>query len=131
LRSALVTHAYSTFFDRTVANLEALIEGREIRIGIPVDTPAQPPIERIMSLLHQIGEMMIPLLKQIGYPGDAVPRDDGRQVDADGFTHIVPALLDDTGPDGLPDRLAVEAGQFLSDLGEAIRRDLALYSQTA
>ena len=42
LKAKLVTHAYQTFFDRTIANFEALVEGRDIRIGRPVDEPSHP-----------------------------------------------------------------------------------------
>ena len=48
LKARLVTHAYQTFFDRTIANFEALVEGRDIRIGRPVDEPASPPVEQLM-----------------------------------------------------------------------------------
>ena len=33
LKDRMVTQAYQTFFDRTIANFEALVEGRDIRIG--------------------------------------------------------------------------------------------------
>ena len=64
LKARLVTHAYQTFFDRTIANFEALVEGRDIRIGRPVDEPAPPPVEQLMPLLQQIGEIAMPLLQQ-------------------------------------------------------------------
>ena len=65
LKARLVTHAYQTFFDRTIANFEALVEGRDIRIGRPVDEPAPPPVEQLMPLLQRIGEIAMPLLQQL------------------------------------------------------------------
>ena len=65
LKAKLVTHAYQTFFDRTIANFEALVEGRDIRIGRPVDEPAPPPPNRLMPLLQRIGEIAMPLLQRL------------------------------------------------------------------
>jgi len=62
IKAALVTHAYKTFFDRTVANFEALVEGRDVRIGFPWHTPRSfddteaLPVEAIQNLLKQCGE---------------------------------------------------------------------------
>ncbi len=65
IKSVLVTHAYRTFFDRTLANFEALVEGRDIRIGRPVDEPATVTAEQIMQLLGRVGEIAAPLLQHL------------------------------------------------------------------
>ena len=65
-----MTHAYQTFFDRTIANFEALVEGRDIRIGRPVDEPAPVTGEQLMPLLQRIGEIAVPLLQQLARQHD-------------------------------------------------------------
>ena len=90
LKSTLVTHAYQTFFDRTVANFEALVEGRDVRIGSAVDEATPLPVEQLMPVLQKIGEIALPLLERIVRPAspDAVGADGW--VDGDGFTHVSP-----------------------------------------
>ncbi len=131
LKSMLVTHAYRTFFDRTIANFEALIEGRDIRIGRPVDEPAMPPIELIMPLLTRIGDIAMPLLQGITSNRDGAPAPDTRRVDADGFVHITPVqpMVRDEASE--PERWGREITRFLSGLGDALRRDLAQSGQPA
>lgn len=115
LKSALVTHAYRTFFDRTIANFEALVEGRDIRIGRPVDEPALRPVEQLVPLLERIGTIALPLLQRT--------RREGR-IDADGFVHITPASGDNQ-PTTDPAGWAAEITRFLDQLAAAVRRDLA------
>ena len=91
LKARLVTHAYQTFFDRTIANFEALVEGRDIRIGRPVDEPAPPPVEQLMPLLQQIGEIAMPLLRQLAGRNDGTMAGADHRIDSDGFVHITPA----------------------------------------
>jgi uncharacterized protein (DUF362 family) len=116
LKPRLVTHAYQSFFDRTVANFEALVEGRDIRIGRPVDEPAGPAAEQLMPWLQRLGEIAAPMLARFA---------DQRQTaasatDADGFVHVVPS---NTGPTEL-DRWAAELSRFVEGLNQAFARDL-------
>jgi hypothetical protein len=90
LKARLVTHAYQTFFDRTIANLEALVEGRDIRIGRPVDEPAAPPVEQLCRCFNKSA-------RSRSAPA-AIRRQkrwhNGRcdhRIDSDGFVHITPA----------------------------------------
>ncbi len=122
LKARLVTHAYQTFFDRTIANLEALVEGRDIRIGRPVDEPAAPPVEQFMALLQQIGEVAMPLLRQLTGKHDGTMADADHRIDSDGFVHITPAQP--ASPD--PEQWIAEITRFIDGLGQAVRRDLTL-----
>ena len=122
LKARLVTHAYQTFFDRTIANFEALVEGRDIRIDRPVDEPAAPPVEQLMPLLQQIGEVAMPFLRQLtGKHGGTMSGADHR-IDSDGFVHVTPAQS--ASPD--PEQWLAEITRFIDGLGQAVQRDLTL-----
>ncbi len=124
LKAHLVTHAYQTFFDRTIANFEALVEGRDIRIGRMVDEPAPPPIEQIMPLVQRAGEIALPLLHQLAGKRDPAASAATHRIDADGFAHITPA-------ESMASEMTSDAGQWLAELvrfisgfSDAVRRDL-------
>ena len=69
LKAVLVTHAYRTFFDRTLANFEALVEGRDIRLGRPVDEPATRPVNRSCRCWAGSAKSPLPCCSgQIGSP---------------------------------------------------------------
>jgi len=119
LKPMLVTHAYQTFFDRTIANFEALVEGRDIRIGRPVDETALPPAEQLMPLLQRIGEAALPLLQRLQQRTTDSPE---HLADADGFVHVAPEEI----PTSDVDRWSAELTVFIAELGRAIARDLAL-----
>jgi uncharacterized protein (DUF362 family) len=131
LKSRLVTHAYQIFFDRTIANFEALVEGRDIRIGRPVDEPAPPPAEQLMPLLQRISEAAMPLLRQLAGRHDQAVADAGRKTDADGFVHVTPALSDAHETAADPERWFAEITRFIDGLGQAVRRDLTLNRRVA
>jgi uncharacterized protein (DUF362 family) len=120
LKSILVTHAYRTFFDRTIANFEALVEGREIRIGRPVDEPALPAIEQLMPLLRKIGDVMMPLLQNLAPKQGRISE---QQADADGFVHVVPGTQASGGSANI-DGWTTAVAQFLGGLGGAVQRDV-------
>jgi uncharacterized protein (DUF362 family) len=132
IKSKLVTHAYTTFFDRTMANFEALVEGREIRIGRPVDEPAPPPVEQLMPLLRRLGEIMQPMLHHMAQRSDPTVTKDNVQVDADGFVHVVPASSSSsTMTANIPelDQWIAEIARFLAGFQNAAQRDLAQLGQ--
>ena len=118
LRDRLVTHAYATFFSRTVANFEALVEGRDIRIGrgrVSSDDPddTYDPLASEPLPSAALEEWLDDLVDWLGTLGDdaartpagvapshASPR--GAIVDDDGFTHVrgsafAPILVAATG----------------------------------
>lgn len=137
IKASLVTDAYRIFFSRTLANFEALVEGREIRIGSAWHEPEDPrqteprPVERLGAILEELGNKYGDLLKgepagrRGQYPG---PKLVG--VDEQGFSHFAPGpestVPADAGLAGAAPILAVarEAlASFWGDLAEAVRRD--------
>ena len=85
IKSVLVTHAYRTFFDRTLANFEALVEGRDIRLGRPVDEPAPATADRLLELLGKIGEIAAPLLQRADQAAQTDPRSIAKSMPTDLF----------------------------------------------
>jgi uncharacterized protein (DUF362 family) len=117
LKSVLVTHAYRIFFDRTMANFEALVEGRDVRLGRSIDQPVPRPIEQLMPLLKQVWDVIAPLLRRTPEPMSG-------HLDADGFMHFIPSNVDQQVK-GAPERWVSEVTRFLDGLSQATRRDLA------
>ncbi len=130
LKAALVTHAYQTFFDRTLANFEALVEGRDIRIGKPTDEPSPLPVEQLMPLLQKIGEMAMPLVQNLVRTAQLSPAEPRRSIDADGFTHITP-MVPEQQQATEPDYWIAEIGRFLDGFGLAAQRDLTYTNDAA
>jgi uncharacterized protein (DUF362 family) len=132
IKSALVTHAYRTFFDRTLANFEALVEGRDIRLGLPVDEPAPLPAEQLMQLLCRIGEIAAPLLQRVTNLPTPLQLTEHRETDADGFVHVRPASQSQRAAEVTVsdlDRWVTEIVRFLGGLQEAAQRDLTQLGQ--
>lgn len=84
LDTALTTHAYTTFFDRTLANFEALTEGRDIAIGRAVEEMGPSPSAEIEASVKRIAEAVEPWLDRFR------PSRPSRQLGTDGFTHVRP-----------------------------------------
>jgi uncharacterized protein (DUF362 family) len=123
LKAPLVTHAYQTFFDRTIANFEALVEGREIRIGRPTDEPSPLPIEQVMPLLQRIGEIAMPLAQKFMGTSQSVAVEPNQWIDDDGFTHITPTASAHE-PLAQAESWITEVGRFLDGYRLAAQRDL-------
>jgi len=79
LETALVTHAYQTFFDRTRANFEALAEGRSIAIG---RDGAPATAQTLETLAARVTEAAEPWLARLRPAAAATAR-----ADADGYVH--------------------------------------------
>jgi len=144
LKSILVTDAYTTFFRRTMANLEAVAEGRDIRIGRPWHDPAaapgteELPIDRLASSLTRLketlGEDWLGRAKDLLRlkPGQAMPV----VVDADGFQHFK-ALAAHGGGVHIADAAlssgmkagASEVARIWRDLAEALYKDFAMVAR--
>ena len=134
LKNALVTHAYETFFNRTCANFEARVEGRDIFIGrawhaaeSPLGTEALP-IEGLQRQAMQWGERLQALLPA----ADATALiESASVVDADGFEHFKPgpsALV--ATPAASPTASVLKAAfeqvtEFYAGLARAVARDAA------
>jgi len=80
VETALTTHSYQTFFDRTLSNFEALCEGRDIRLGQPIDTPTPLPGAAVEAQLARAAEAAGPWLERWRQRMPA-------RADADGFVH--------------------------------------------
>lgn len=131
-KAPLVTHAYKTFFDRTCANLEALVEGREIRIGRPwripksVDDADPLPVQRIQDFFLGLGEELKGALDAGGkFEGHGGHRNAALSfTDAEGFRHFRPGsdAVNPVKSDGLGELLAKISG-FYAELCAATERD--------
>lgn len=82
LETALVTHAYQSFFDTTLANFEALCEGRSIAIGRDPDAPRLPPAVALEALATRVSDIAAPWLARVRTAPAAAAR-----ADADGYVH--------------------------------------------
>jgi uncharacterized protein (DUF362 family) len=127
LKQELVTHAYTTFFLRTFANFEALLEGRPIAIGRAwPDETAEPLLaETLAAKIAVLLERHGPLLSRAWR---AVPRPDPLRVDALGFSHFSAAAADPRAGLTPEEAAAGEAfsrgwSEFWTGLSDALRRD--------
>lgn len=127
LKALLVTDAYRTFFDRTVANLEALVEGRNIRIGRAVDESAAAEGEKLVEMLGQATELLAPIIKVLMDTAKAQSRAGNHgEMDESGFMHFRPQVRHTTGPSTvLPPDWVNQIRGFLEGLSEAARRDFS------
>jgi hypothetical protein len=139
LRASLVTHAYKTFFDRTCANFEAVVEGREIRIGrawreaTAMPDSGSSPAEALEKIAMRFGDRFQALTD----PGASLwPRrmpddqDPPVLVDEDGFRHFEASPRERTQtPTPVADTPIVAVTQairdFLAGLVAAVGRDEA------
>jgi hypothetical protein len=117
IKAALINHAYRDFFDRTIANLEALVEGRNIRLGRAADEPARPAEEWLAPLLQQVGEIIVPLLHDMNSVAQTAP---AGTPDADGFIHVQPNAAAKAAPPPWIEQIS----HFVKGFSEAVQRDL-------
>jgi uncharacterized protein (DUF362 family) len=138
-KASLVTHAYKTFFDRTCSNLEALVEGREIRIGRSWRVPESPedteplPVEAIHRVLVNVSEYVQGIIEGARISGEAVSNAAAMPafIDDDGFKHfrpcIQPAPVSEKHPEhGEPPAMGTfvkQLSEFYSGLFRAIAQD--------
>lgn len=130
LRAHLVTDAYRTFFDRTLANIEATAEGRDVRVGRPlpaVDGPEDPlPSARLEQRLEDVLDWF-DRASQGHAARDLRDPDAPMEVDAVGFTHVAGRDHGHDAPgafDGMATSLAPVLAGLWSGLAEAALRDL-------
>ena len=94
LKKVLVTDAYRRFFRRTFANLEAVAEGRDVRIGRDWAVDEEPlPIERLTGFVTTLGDGdglgALEWIKSLGVRADAPP--EPVRTDELGFRHFAGA----------------------------------------
>lgn len=120
MKRALVSEAYGHFFARTFANLEAVAEGREVRLGRAWSEASEGeplPLERAEALAKRLqaedGLDLLGALKSILRPA-AGARAQPTRIDADGFRHFeAPAPTSSRSP------LAQATTTVLEDLRHA------------
>lgn len=150
LKKILYTHAYTTFFTTTMANFEAVYDGRDVRIGRAWHPQAgEPgseqditsPSDQMLSLLTGLQDFIqrnIPekedLLTRFITPYNPQPE----HVDEDGFSHFKPGLETEPSKSSSEQAEASElqslftssktfAADFWKDLYQAILRDNGLF----
>ena len=137
LESHLVAHAYTTFFSRTFANFEALLDSRQIAIGAPLPGLGSPtqlsprPIDAMADTAARLAELLGPLLQGlVTAPPPASSRDSAKPaglIDADGFAHFQPTPptpAAEATPEHDPLPLRWWEG-LAAGYAEAVRRDIA------
>jgi uncharacterized protein (DUF362 family) len=125
VKRALVSEAYARFFQRTFANLEAVAEGRDVRIGKPwrEETAGEPlPVERLAGLTRRLSgdggfDLGAMLKGVVAGRADALPAP--IHIDADGFRHFDGAALAKPTNETSASPMAA----ILRDLGRAARID--------
>jgi uncharacterized protein (DUF362 family) len=133
LRAPLVDHAYQSFFFRTCANFDALLEGRDIAVGRAVDGPGARgggpprPVETLGEVVRRLAEVAGPLIDGFLRPrAGPAPAPDGARaraaVDAQGFTHVSAPAPGTAEPAASP--LGSWLVEFWLGYAEAVRRDL-------
>jgi len=136
LKANLVTHAYKTFFDRTCANFEAVVEGREIRVGRAWREPtathdSEPlPAEALEQVVTRFGDRFQALTETSANlwrrpaTGDQEPP---VRVDEDGFRHFEAVGASTPARASPPDTPVAAVTQairdFLAGLSAAVGRD--------
>jgi uncharacterized protein (DUF362 family) len=146
-RDPIIERAYHGFFAGTVANLQAVCEGREFRIGRaeqPADGSERNEGGDVRRFLATAAAAVLDLLNQRGRTGDASlsvfgtpsPSDvnaSRREADGNGFVHFQGAPSGTTHRAARVDELTTLSGMvkivrdapaFITDLADAMHKDL-------
>ena len=121
MKRTLVSQAYGQFFNRTFANLEAVSEGRDVRIGKPwSDAPeGEPlPVERLSGFVRKLqsdGRLDVPAALKGAVRASAEIKP--LRIDADGFRHF------DAGAFSAPAPARSPLESAMRDLRHAARVD--------
>ena len=153
VKDLLVTQAYTSFFTRTMANIEAQYEGRDIRIGRAWndgnDGPEAAvrdrlPLAQISKALERTGGILGRILQRLPVANLLTPKAPAQasRVDEAGFVYFpgggpVRPTRGSHWPvrDGfeagaaLSKLVTTKAGGFLADIAEAIRKDCGLHRE--
>ena len=85
IEDALTTMAYSQFFDRTLNNFEALVEGRDVRLGRDPADETEHPSVTLEAAFGRLATRAAPIIEQWQAKVAPLPA-----PDADGFVHVTP-----------------------------------------
>jgi uncharacterized protein (DUF362 family) len=150
LKHVLFAHAYSTFFSNTMANFEAVYEGRDVRIGKAWDSQAgESDVEHAASSFSaQIGSFLSSFQDMFqdtkASKGNFIAnlfttyQPQPEYIDADGFSHFKhdsKTLKDQEGKDQTPKselHTLLSDNQssllkFWKDLSQAIQKDAGVH----
>jgi uncharacterized protein (DUF362 family) len=124
LKAELVSDAYHRFFSRTFANLEAVAEGRDVRLGRPWSdaSDGEPlPVERAADALRRLQASdpfgLVAAVRSILRPTEGSTPQPVR-IDADGFHHFEAAT-----DAARSNPLATSVSAALTDLRQAFSVD--------
>lgn len=148
IKDVLVTHAYTTFFTRTVANFEATYEGRDVRIGHLLDPlagesdagdtplPAAQLTATLSKLAGAVQREWDAIVGAPSGPGRTMPTDS--YVDQQGFVHVkgrpartAAAEAQVAESAGLWWQASRELTEFVTDLTGAMAKDWGLQARNA
>jgi len=150
LKDILFTHAYTTFFTTTMANFEAVYEGREVRIGkqwhkhagqTGFEEEITSPSDKMLSLLTSTQDY---IQRNMPEKGEFITRlltsnkPQPDYVDEDGFAHFKPDVKNDSSTvteqtEGAEIQSLLASGKsltadFWKDLYQAIKKDSGVYN---
>lgn len=122
LKALLVTDAYRRFFRRTFANLEAVAEGRNVRVGRAwSEVGEELPLDRIVELIRtrvERGDIdPLAMMNKLIQPPASMAANSS--IDAEGFRHFDPPARPAGPGSGI-------FGQMAADLRHAARVDMGL-----
>jgi len=116
IKDALVSDSYTTYFSRTMANYEALFEGRDVSTGKKWDPTAgeedseapRTPVEQLVNGALKLAEMAQPLLRAVKERGN---------VASQGEVKAGRAMADMAGE---------TVRMFFNDLFDAVKKDVSM-----
>ena len=144
LKERLFNHAYTTFFTQTMANFEAVYEGRDVRIGKRWDSrfgeqgaaQQDTPSDKLVEMLTQAGDFVernLPDKEGVLTGLLSAYQPEAEYVDEDGFAHFKNATQSprstntaDQQIDGLKGLLAAGKAStqgYWQDLFDAVLKD--------
>jgi hypothetical protein len=124
MKKTLISDAYGRFFQRTFANLEAVAEGRNVRIGRPWSDASEGeplPVERVTEAVRRLtpaGGFDLSALVKTMLGRDRQSQLQPDHIDADGFRHFHGA-----SPMSADSPVASALSGVLRDLRHAARID--------
>jgi uncharacterized protein (DUF362 family) len=126
--ASLIEHAYMIFFSRTFANFEAIVEGRNVAIGLnslPDGTLRAPlPIDELTNVALRVVERSGPFLEEfVSYFRESFPVSN-HSADEMGFRHFRGAV-DGGGPTDTNRQPRGRLSKYFQEWTEAIGRDIA------
>jgi hypothetical protein len=158
LKGFLTVQAYTTFFSQTMANFEAVAEGRDVRIGHKwhalegepgVENQEKWPSEGLSAFVEKVGETLgqnLGAAEKVWSWPQGTPARGGGVADENGFLHFAGTtaaqgagstdVTDGTharpsSDPAIPPQFGALFGEFLSGLAAALQKDWGLQAPDA